>query len=95
MRTAKKTPSRPSPSKRFRTDGYQLSWGGDKGGASGPTTIATNVKELMQYDKINGRDKELFEKAQVILNQSMLYQHHGDAASRPSQTSQFSDNPRI
>ena len=40
----------------------------------GPTCIAQNTNEMIAYDKLNARDKELLEKSQVILGLSKLYE---------------------
>ena len=40
----------------------------------GITNMADTVDELMAYDKLAERDKELLEKSQLVLSQSYLRQ---------------------
>ena len=40
----------------------------------GPTKIAQTTEELIAYDRLNPRDKELLEKSQVVLGLSKLYE---------------------
>lgn len=40
----------------------------------GPTKITTTTEELIAYDRLNARDKELLEKSQVVLGLSKLYE---------------------
>ena len=44
----------------------------------GPTQIAQTTEELIAYDRLNPRDKELLEKSQVILGLSKLYELESD-----------------
>lgn len=44
----------------------------------GPTKIAQTTEELIAFDRLNPRDKELLEKSQVVLGLSKLYEIESD-----------------
>lgn len=59
-------------------------FGGGRGSSArrGPTNIATTTEELIAYDRLGARDKELLEKSQVVLGLSKLYElEMGDKGS--------------
>ena len=48
----------------------------------GPTKIAQTTEELIAFDRLNARDKELLEKSQVVLGLSKLYEMEASEPSR-------------